>query len=134
MQVTLQRYHHPGPESKARLYQGSYLTPLPEGKRSTVALYVDGGLAEENWVGTKSHVASVSLSGVFNPNTDDEPGTTSEEESEDARVPNHLVAVHSLPHQAAHKELHTHVALGPTAEDFEAQECVPSRIAQIGKE
>ena len=129
MEVTLQGYHLPGPETKARLYQDSYLTPLPQRECSTVALYVDGGLAEENSVATKCHVASVSVSA-----TDDEPGMTSEEELEHERVPNHLVAVRSLTYQATHKKLLAHVTLDPTPEDLEAQERVRSRIAKIEKE
>ena len=48
---------------------------------------------------------------------------TSEEESEDERVPNHLVAVCSLTYQATHKKLLASITLDPTREDFEAQEC-----------
>ena len=59
---------------------------------------------------------------------------TSEEESEDERVPNHLVSVRTLMYQATHKKLFAPVTLDPTPEDFEAQECVRSRIAKIGKE
>ena len=51
-----------------------------------VPLYVDGGIAEENLAVTKCHVASVLAPAVTNPDTDDEPGMTSEEESEDERV------------------------------------------------
>ena len=91
MEITLEEYHLPGPETKARLYQNNHLTPLPQQGWSTVALYVDGGIAEEDLAATKCHVASVSAPAVPNPNTDDEPGMTSEEESEDERVPNHLV-------------------------------------------
>ena len=49
MEITLQGYHLPGPETKACLYQNDHLTPLPQRGWSTVALYVDGGIAEENW-------------------------------------------------------------------------------------
>ena len=30
MEITLQGYHLPGPETKARLYQYDHLTPLPQ--------------------------------------------------------------------------------------------------------
>ena len=70
-----------------------------------MALYVDGGIAEENLVATKCHVGSVMAPAVSNPNTDDEPGRTSEQESEDERVPNHLASVRTLTYQAAHKKL-----------------------------
>ena len=134
MEVTLQGYHLPGPETKARLYQDDNLTPLAQREWSTVALYVDGGLADENLRATKCHVASVLAPAVPNPDTDDEPGMTSEEESEDERVPNHLVSVRSLTYQATHKKLLAPVTLDPTPEDLEAQECVRSRIAKIERE
>ena len=38
MENTLQGYHLPGPETKARLYQNCHLTPLPQRGWSTVAL------------------------------------------------------------------------------------------------
>ena len=104
MEITLQGYHLPGPETKACLYQNDRLTPLPQRGWSTVALYVDGGIAEENLAATECHVASVSAPAVSNPNTDGEPGMTSEEESEDERVPNHLVSVRTLTYQAPHKK------------------------------
>ena len=47
MEITLQGYHLPGPETKARLYPNDLLTPLPQLGWSTVVLYVDGGIAEE---------------------------------------------------------------------------------------
>ena len=134
MEVTLQGYHLPGPETKARLYQDDNPTPLAQLEWSTVALYVDGGLADENLRATKCHVASVLAPAVPNPDTDDEPGMTSEEESEDERVPNHLVSVRSLTYQATHKKLLAPVTLDPTPEDLEAQECVRSRIAKIERE
>ena len=134
MEVTLQGYHLPGPETKARLYQDDNLTPLAQREWSTVALYVDGGLADENLRATKCHVASVLAPAVPNPDTDNEPGMTSEEESEDERVPNHLVSVRSLTYQATHKKLLAPVTLDPTPEDLEAQECVRSRIAKIERE
>ena len=134
MEITLQGYHLPGPETKARLYQNDHVTPLPQRGWSTVALYVDGGIAEENLAATKCHVASVLAPAVSNPNTDDEPGMTSEEESEDKRVPNHLASVHTLTYQATHKKLLAPVTLDPTPIHFEAQECVRSRIAKIEKE
>ena len=90
MEITLQGYHLPGPDC---LYQNDRLTPLPQQGLSTVALYVDGGIAEQNLAATKCHVASVLALAVSNPNMDGEPGMTSEEESEDERVPNHLVSV-----------------------------------------
>ena len=67
-----------------------------------MALYVDGGIAEEDLVATKCHVAYFSAPAVTNPNTDDKPGTTSEEESEDERVPNHVASVRTLTCQATH--------------------------------
>ena len=91
MEITLQGYHLPRPETKARLYQNDHLTPLRQRGWSTVALYVDDGIAEENLVPTKCHVASVLAPAVTPSDTDDEPGMTSEEESEAERVPNHLV-------------------------------------------
>ena len=51
-EITLQGYHLPGPESKACLFQNDHLTPLPQRGWSTVALYVDGGIAEENLAAT----------------------------------------------------------------------------------
>ena len=57
MEITLQGYHLPGPETKACPYQNDHLTPLPQGGWSTVALYVDGGNAEENFAATKCRVA-----------------------------------------------------------------------------
>ena len=83
---------------------------------------------------TKCHVTSVLASAVPNRNTDDEPGMTSEEESEDERVPNHLALVRTLTYQATHKKLFAPITLGPTPEDLEAQECVRSGIAKIEKE
>ena len=94
MEITLQGL--PGPDTKARLYQNDHLTHLSQRGWSTVALYVDGGIAEETLAATKCHVASVLALAVSNPHTDDEPGMTSEEESEDERVPNHLAAVRTL--------------------------------------
>ena len=134
MEITLQAYHLLGPETKACLYQNDRLTPLPQQGWSTVALYVDGGIAEENLAATKCHVASVLAPAVSNPNTDAEPGMTSEEESEDERVPNHLASVRSLTYQATHRKLLAPVTLGPTPEDLEAQECVRSHIAKIERE
>ena len=99
-----------------------------------VALYVDVGIADENLAATKCHVASLLAPAVSNPNTDDEPGMTSEEESEDERVPNHLASVRTLTYQATHKKLLAPVTLDPTPEDLEAQECVRSRIGKIEKE
>ena len=46
MEITLQRYLLRGPETKACPYQNDHLTPLPQRGWSTVALYVDGGIAE----------------------------------------------------------------------------------------
>ena len=134
MEITLQGYHLPGPETKACLYQNDRLTPPPQQGWSTVALYVDGGIAEENLAATKCHVASVLAPAVGNPNTDGEPGMTSEEESEDERVPNHLVSVRTLTYQVTHKKLLAPVTLDPTPEDLEAQECVRSRIAKVEQE
>ena len=134
MEITLQGYHLPGPETKACLYQNDHLTPLPQRGWSTVALYVDGGIAEENLAATKCHVASVLAPAVSNPNTDGEPGMTSEEESEDERVPNPLASVRTLTYQAIHKKPLAPVTLDPTPEDLEAQECVRSRIAKIERE
>ena len=101
---------------------------------STVALYVDGVIAEQNLVATKCHVASVLAPAVSNPNTDDRPSMTSEEESEDERVPNHLASVRTLTYQATQKEVLAPVTLDPTPEDLEPQECVRSRIAKTEKE
>ena len=95
---------------------------------------MDGGIAEENLAATKCHVASVLAPAVSNPNTEDEPGITSEGESEDERVPNHLASVRTLTYQATHKKLLAPVTLDPTPEHFTAQECVPSRIAKNEKE
>ena len=134
MEIPLQGYLLPGPETKACLYHNDRLTPLPQRGWSTVALYVDGGIAEENLAATRCHVASVLAPAVSNPNTDGEPGMTSKEQSDDERVPNHLVWVRTLTYQATHKKLLTPVTLDPTPEDLEAQECVRSRIAKIGKE
>ena len=50
--------------------------------------------------------------------TDDEPSMTSEEESEDERVPNHLVSMRTLTYQATHKELLAPVTLDPTHQRF----------------
>ena len=134
MEITLQGYHLTGPETKARLYQNDRLSPLPQRGWSTVALYVDGGIAEENLAATKCHVASVLAPAVSNPNTDDEPGMTSEEESEDERVPTHLASVRTLTYQATYKKLLAPATLDPTPEDLEAQECVRSRIAKMEKD
>ena len=79
-------------------------------------------------------MASVLAPAVPNPNTDDEPGMTSEEDSEDERVPNQLASVRTLTYQAAHKKLLAPVTLVPNPEDFEAQECVRSRIEKIKRE
>ena len=95
---------------------------------------MDGGIAEENLAATKCHVASVLAPAVSNPNTDDEPGMTSEEESGDEKVPNYLASVRTFTYQATHKKLLAPVTLDPTPEDLEAQECVRSRIAKIEKE
>ena len=134
MELILQGYHLPGPETKACLYQNDHLTPLPPRGWSTVALYADGGIAEENVAATKGHVASVLAPAVSNPNTAEKPGMTSEEESADQRVPNHLAVVRTLTYQATHKNLLAPVTLHPTPDDLEAQECVRSRIAKIEKE
>ena len=134
MEIPLQGYHLPGPETKARLYQTDHLTPLPQRGWSTVALYVDGGIAEENLAATKCHVASILAPAVPNLDTDDEPGMTSEEESEDERVPNRLASVGTLTYEATHKKLLAPVNLDPTPEDSEGQECVRSRIGKIEKE
>ena len=134
MEITLQGYHLPGPETKARLHQHDHLTPLPQRGWSTVALYVDGGIADGNLMATKSHLASILASAIPNPNTDDEPGMTSEEESEDERVPNHLASVRTITYQATHKKLLAPVTLDHTPDDSEAQERVRSRIVKIEKE
>ena len=134
MEVTLQGYHLPGPETKARLYQDDNLTPVPQRGWSTVALYVDGGLADEHLTATKCHVASVVTPAFPNPDTDDEPGMTLEQESADERVPDQLVSVRSLTYQATHKKLLAPVTLDCTPEDLEAQERVRSRIAKIERE
>ena len=113
MEITLQGYHHAGPKTKARLYQDDNLTPLPQQGWSRVALYVDGGITEENLVATKCRVASILAPAVPNPDTDDEPGMTSVEESQDERVPNHLASVRTLTYQATHKKLLAPVTLDP---------------------
>ena len=59
MEISLQGYHLPGPETRACLYQDDHLTPLSQQGWFIVALYVDGGIAEGNWMTTKCHVASV---------------------------------------------------------------------------
>ena len=115
MEITLQGYHLPWPDTKARLYQDDYLTPLPQGGWSTVALYVDGGVVEENLTATKRHVASVLAPAV----RDDEAGMTSEKESEYERVPDHLVSVRILTYRVTHKKLLAPVTLDPTTEDLE---------------
>ena len=134
LEITLQGYHLPGPETKALLCQNDHLTSLPQRGWSTSTLYVDGGIAEENLAATKCHVASVLAPAVSNPNTDDEPGMTSEKESRDERLPNHLPSVRTLTYQETHKKLLAPVTLDPTPEDLEAQECVGSRIAKIEKD
>ena len=134
MEIILQGYHLPGPELKARLYQNDHLTPLYQRGWSTVALYVDGGIAEEHLAATKCHVASVLAPAVSNPNTDDEPGRTSEEELEDEEAPNILASVRTLTYQATHKKLFAPVTLDPTPEDLEAQEWVRLCIAKIEKD
>ena len=134
METALQGYHLPWPETKARLYQDDHLIPLPLRGLSKVALYVDGGIAEENLTATKCNVASVLAPAVANPDTDDKPGMTSEEESEDERVPIHLASVHTLTYQPTHQKVLAPVTLDPGPYDLEAQECVRTRIAQIAKE
>ena len=114
MEITLQGYHLPEPETKARLYQNDHLTPLPQRGWSTVALLVDAGVAAENVAATKCHVASALAPAVSNPNTDDEPGMTSEERSENERVSNHLASVRTLTYQATHRKLLAPVTLDPT--------------------
>ena len=99
-----------------------------------MALYVASGVAEENLTATKCHVASLLAPAVHNIHTDDEPGMTSEEESEDERVLNHLVSVGNLTYPATHKKLHAPVTLDPTPEIFEAQQCLPSLTAKPEKE
>ena len=69
MELTLQGHDLPGPETKARVYQDDHLTPLHQRSWSTVALYVDGGTAEEHLGATKCHVASVLAPAVSNPVT-----------------------------------------------------------------
>ena len=132
--ITVQGYHLPGPETKARLHQKDHLTPLPQRGWSTVAVYVDGGIAEENVAATKCHLASVLASAVSNPNMDDEPSMTSEEELEDERVPNHLASVRTVAYQATHRKLLAPITLDPTPKNLEVQECVRSSIAKIEKE
>ena len=134
IEITLQGYHIPGPETKARLYQNDHLTPLFQQGLSAVALYVDGGIGEETVAATKCNVASVLAPADSNPISDEEPGMTSEEESDDERVLNHLASVRTLTYQATHKSLLPHVPLDLTPEDLEAQECVRSPIAKIQNE
>ena len=130
MEITLQGYHLPGPETKACLYQDDYFTPLPQRGWSTVALYVDGGVAKENLTATKCHVAPA----VPDPDTDEELGMTSEKEAEYESGPNHLVLVHTLTYQATHKKLLAPDTLDPTPKDLEAQDCLRSTIAKIERE
>ena len=59
-------------------------------------------------------MAFVFAPAVSNPNMDDEPGMTSEEESEYERVPNHLASVRTLTYQVTHKELLAPVTFDPT--------------------
>ena len=113
MEITLQGYHLPGAETKARVYQNDHLKPLPQRGCSTVALYVDGGIAEENLAATEYHVASVLAPAVSNPDTDDELGMTSEEESDDERVANNFASLRNLTYQATHKKLLAPVTLDP---------------------
>ena len=134
MEIPFQRYHLPGLVTKARLYQDDHLTPLPQRGPSTVALYSDGGIAEENLAANKCHVAPVLAPAVPYPDADDEPGMTSKQELEDERVPNHLVSVRTLTYQATHKTLLATLTLDPTPKDLEAQECVLSRSAKIEEE
>ena len=133
MEFTLQGSHFPGPETKTRLYQDEHLTPLPQRRWSTVALYVDVGTAEENLAATKCHVASLLAALVPNPGTNDEPGITSEEELEAKRVLNHLVSVRTVTYEGTHKKLLTPVTLHPNPEDLDTQECVRLPIAKIEK-
>ena len=58
-------------------------------------------------------MASILSSAVSNPNMDDEPGMTLEEESEDKRVGNHLASVRTLTYQATHKKVLAPVTLDP---------------------
>ena len=99
-----------------------------------VAHYVDRELAEENLTATKCHVAFVLEPALPNQETDDEPCMTSEQESEDERVPNHLDSVRTLTYKVTYKSFLAPATLDRTTEDFEAQECVCSRIAKIEKE
>ena len=114
MEITLQGYHLPGPETKARLHQNDHITPLPQRGWSTVALYLDGRIAQGNLAATKCHVASVLAPAVPNPGTDDELGMTSEEESEDERVLNYLASVRTLTYQVTHKKILAPITLDPT--------------------
>ena len=134
MEITLQGYHLPGLETKACFYQDDHLTPLPQRGWSTVALYVEVGIAEENLTATKCHVASVLAPDVPHPGTYDKSNMTSEEESEDERVPNHFLSVCTVTYQATHKKLLAPVTLDPNPKDLKAQVCVRSRIAKIEKE
>ena len=134
MEITLQEYHLPETETQARLYQDDHLTPLPQQRWATVTLYLDNGISEENLAANKCNVASVLAPAIPNSDTDDQPGMTLEEDSEDERVPNHLVPVRSLTYQATRKQILATATLDPTAEDLEAQECVCSRMAKIEEE
>ena len=99
-----------------------------------MAPYVDGGIAEENLAASEFHAASVWALAGTNPDIDDKPGMTLEEELEDERLPNHLTSMRTLTYQATHKKLLAPVTFDPTTNDLEAQECVRSRIAKIGRE
>ena len=114
MEITLQGYHLPEPETKARLYQNDHLTPLPKWGWPTVALYVDGAIAEEGLAATKCQLASVLAPAISNPDNDDEPGMTSEEESENERVPIDLASMRTLTYQATHKKILARLTLDPT--------------------
>ena len=75
---------------------------------------MDGGIAEDILAAAKCHVAWVLALAIPNPDTDDEQGMTSEEESEDERVTNHLTSVRILTYQETHKKLLAAVTLDPT--------------------
>ena len=78
MVIILQVYHLPVSETKTRVYQHDHLTSLSQRGWSTVALSLDGGLAEQKLAATKCHVASVLAEAVPNRGTDDQSGMTSE--------------------------------------------------------
>ena len=122
------------PPKRRRLLKANNETPLPGGNEQIDIKIqfmgvVDGSIS-------LPRVAQYGVSPYLVPKLppDDESGMTSEEESMNERVPNHLALVRTVTYQATDKRLLAPVTLDPTPEDLEAQECVRSRIAKIEKE